>query len=274
MRVWENTTAMSDGSRGSDPGDWVRNVWRGVLGRIPGVVSTTAEPSDVVSSVDLQPSETEYTVAQGSDRRTITPFRGTVTVEELYDYRLPSAHESDDGNHQAESGPYWVSSGTVSFQRANTTISFLYDGPEGLSLVIVHDAFGVGDGGSATLRFSGLPADGEWVVKDDYYDDSETGTRAVSNHDRWDVSGDVHEIDWTWGTGRTDGGAFRPLGEAFRVTVRPSFGEDAALWNEYNDGGNEHWEFLSATGEQPRRHSLSLEEPLHLVSPGHPDAEP
>lgn len=120
-------------------------------------------------------------------------------------------------------------------------------------------------GGSATFAVSGLPADGSWVAKDDYYLDPETGEPASSNDDRWRVFGSTHLVSWTWSAVSTDGGAFRDLDGALGddgVTVDPAFDEAAERLSRNYDGRVTDWQVLSGTADDPDRHSLALDEPV------------
>jgi hypothetical protein len=219
-------------------------------------------PVTIGSSDQLGPQPT-YTVSQGETSVEVTPLSGEVPAEELYDLRLPERFEGDNGATDPGSGPYYQSVGTQDLQAESTTITFLYEGPDGLSLVVVHDTDG-GDGGSATWSVTGLPRDGNWVVKDDRYLDPDTGEPASTNYDRWDTDGTDHTIDWTWGAGGTDGGVFRDLGDAFGLTIDPAYNEDAALWDEYYTGDVVDWQFLSGGRSDPDRTSLSLDRPMTI----------
>ncbi|WP_115865720.1 hypothetical protein [Halorussus litoreus] len=194
-----------------------------------------------------------YVIEQGDQCVPITPLSGEETVEAFYDYRTPNTDPSA-----------WTYSsyGTTDLQRPETSICFLYEGPEGLSLVVVHDELNDGtNGGAATfdLAFE-HPDRGAWVVADDDYDGS-------SNYDTFSRTDSGWTVDWTWSGGRTDGGAYRPLGDDFAVTVDPAFNEDAALYGDYYEGEITDWEFLSGDRSDPDRVSLALDQPL-TIRPG------
>lgn len=214
-----------------------------------------------------------FSVTQGDDCRSVVPLWGTESVGELYDYRVPEQYGGDNGATDPGEGPYFQSNGTTDLQTLDTTISFLYLGPRGLSLVVVHDtANGGGEksGGSVTWRLRDVPADAEWVVMDDYYLDPETGRPADSNYDNWDVEGTTHDVDWTWGTAGTDGGALRTLDPRLGFTVEPAYNEAAELWGDhYGKDPIEGWQFLSFPDgrESPERIGLALDEPVS-VDPG------
>jgi hypothetical protein len=117
---------------------------------------------------------------------------------------------------------------------------------------------GGGDGGSATFEFTGLE-NGEWVVKDDLYLDPD-GTKASSNYDNWDVDSENQTIDWTWGSGGTDGGAYNALSEDFSFTINPAFNEDAELYDQFYTGDIDEWQVLSGDRDNPDRTTLDMDE--------------
>lgn len=217
-------------------------------------------------------SRGRYHVVQGDRCLPVEPLSGERPVEELYDLHIPDLYGGDNGATDT-AFPWYGSLGTQSLQRENTTITFLYDGPGGLSLVVVHGEVGEtdGEGGrgvSWTLTGATL-ADGDWVVKDDFYRRRGTDEPAATNYDRWDIDGTTHTIDWTWGDARTDGGAFRSLGDDFAVTIDPAYNEAAALWDAtYYDGRVTDWEVLSFAGGDgsPERYSLALDEAVVVRS--------
>ena len=195
-------------------------------------------------------TDAKYVVEQGGDCVPVTPLSGDETVESFYDYRTPNT---------SPSGLY-SSYGTTDLQKPETSALFLYDGPDGLSLVVLHDKLrDETPGGSVTFDFDGLTG-GEWLVGDDVYD-------APSNYDRFRQTDDGWQVDWTWSSGRSDGGVYGTLGDDFAVTVKPAFNEAAALHGEYYDGEITDWQVLSGDGDDPERVSLSMDEPI-TIRPG------
>lgn len=195
----------------------------------------------------------EFVAKQDGNCYPLKPLSGDAPVEELYDWNRST----------------FSSTGTVDLQGEDTTILFLYDGPDGLSLVIVHDRFveaadpdGDAGGGSVSFDFRKLPMDGEWVVQDDLYD-------GPQNYDRWSQYGRRASVDWTWAGNRTDGGAFRGLDVSepreLELTIVPAFNEDAALYGEYYEGRITDWQVLSGSRENPKRHSLALDEEVIIT---------
>ncbi|WP_226010799.1 PKD domain-containing protein [Halomicrobium salinisoli] len=149
---------------------------------------------------------------------------GSETVEEFYDYR-------------SGTGTKFASYGTTHLQRSQTSQLFVYDGSQGLSLVIVHDELNDGDGGgTTTFDMYGLPSDGEWAVRDDYYGED--------TDDDWVLEGSEAHVDWKWAPNRTDGGAYRGLdGNYDEIVIKPGFNEDAdhyPTWPWYYDR-TEEW---------------------------------
>jgi len=187
----------------------------------------------------------QYVLEQAGNCQPITPLTGDVPVGELYDW--------------GTGDQLFSSAGTTDLQEPETSLLFLYRGPDGLSLVIVHDKREDGTpGGSATMTFTGIPVDAEWVVQDDKYDGS-------SNYDRWEVGDTTATVDWTWDEGRTDGGALRGLAvDDLELRIEPAFGEDAALYGQYYDGEITDWVALSGTLDDPDRRALALDEPVTI----------
>lgn len=210
--------------------------------------------------------QSEYILVQGDTCVPIRPMGLQVPVDTFYDYELPRKHVSEANGASVGDTAQYASAGTRDLQRAQTSLLFLYQGPQGLSLVAVHGSVGSSDGGSVTFRLTGLPEGGDWVVKDDLYRNPDTGDKASTNYDRWDVDGTDHRIDWTWGSGGTDGGVFRGLGDDFEVVMDPAFNGDAALHDKHYEGTVTDWEFLSGSTDSPVRVSLSLDEPIRIMT--------
>ncbi|WP_415382976.1 hypothetical protein [Halosimplex sp. TS25] len=205
-----------------------------------------------------------YAVEQGDERYEITPLSGSEPVESFYDLRIPEKYVGENGATDPGEGPYYMSVGTRDLQRPSTSLLFFYDGPDGVSLVVVHDADG-DDGGSATWTVSGVPASAEWLVKDDFYL-FESGERPESNYDNWDTDGSNHRIDWTWGATRGDGGVLGYLDPGASIGINPQFNEEAALYGEHYEGDIDEWQLLSADGEGGvTRSTLDLGAPITVA---------
>lgn len=210
-----------------------------------------------------------FSVGQGGECRPVVPLVGDATVEELYDLRIPGQFTGDNGASDPGEGPYFQSNGTTDLQRDDITVTFLYLGPEGLSLVVVHDsgAGGSDDGGAVSWTLEGVPERAEWAVMDDHYLDPDTGEQAGSNHDRWDTDGETHTVDWTWGSAGTDGGALRTPDPDLGLTIRPAFNDAAALWGDYYaEDPIQEWHVLSFPEgrDAPERSTLALDEPVTI----------
>ena len=212
-------------------------------------------------------NEGSFQVAQGDRTFAVEPLSGDRPVEEFYGFKLPDQY-AGTGAARRSSGAFYQSTGTASLQRESTTITFLYDGPNGLSLVVVHDApTPGGDGGSATWELFVRPADAEWLVRDDAYWDAETGERAPTNYDRWATDGARHRIDWTWSAGATDGGVLGYLRRQTAIRIRPAYNERAALSGDHYAGEVTDWQFLSGDPADPDRTALALDEPVAITGP-------
>ena len=206
-----------------------------------------------------------FTISQGGRSYEVTPLSGSMPVEELYDLRIPSQFGGDNGATDPGTGPYFTSVGTTALQRESTTITFLYDGPNGLSLVVVHDKAG-GTGGSASWTVSGSLGGTEWLVKDDFYTDTSTGDPADTNYDRWQLDGTEDEIDWTWSANATDGGVIGYLDDGVEVVIQPTYGSAAALAGQYYTGTVDAWQFLSGDIDSPDRIDLALDNTVEIRS--------
>ena len=217
------------------------------------------------AQISAEEDPAEYTASQDGEITVIEPLSGDIPVEELYDFRLPDRYDNEatrnatNGATFPGNGPYYGSVGTEDIQQGDTSIMFLYEGPDGLSFVVVHEGEGSDDGGSATFEITDLNSDGEWVVKDDLYLDSD-GTLASSNYDRWNTSSNPQTIDWTWGGGGSDGGAFQTLPNDFEFTIDPAFNENSELYEQFYNGDVDEWQVLSGDLDNPNRTNLDLDE--------------
>jgi hypothetical protein len=164
----------------------------------PGIYDENAFGDPLCGANENAPTESQssraFTIEQGSISAQIAAFDRTESIESAFDY----------------SG---FTSG-LRLQKADTARLFLYKGPNGLSLGTIIDSVDSSDGGSAKYEIEGLPAGGQWVVRDD--------------------SGDIYgdSPSWSWADGgNTDGGAFRGgLNDDFEieVTVQLNEGRDEA----------------------------------------------
>ncbi|WP_276300366.1 hypothetical protein [Halorussus lipolyticus] len=196
---------------------------------------------------------TEYVIEQGDQCIPVTPLSGEESAESFYDYRTPNT---------SPSGATYSSYGTRGLQRAETSICFLYDGPEGLSLVVVHDKLRDGTPGGAVTFDLNLanPDRGSWLVGDDDYD-------APTNYDTFARTDTGWRVDWTWAEARSDGGVYGLLGEDFALTIDPSFNRQAALYDDHYEGELTDWQFLTGDRTDPERISLAMDRPV-TIRPG------
>jgi predicted ribosomally synthesized peptide with SipW-like signal peptide len=240
------------------------------IGYNPGDVlqESTLEKQYFSQSAQIT-AETEYTATQGDTTVELEPIEGDETVQEFYDFRLPDRYDSEDNRNATNgasfpgSGPYYGSAGTEDIQQGDTSIMFLYEGPDGLSFVVVHEGDGSSDGGSASFQITDLNGNGEWVVKDDLYLGSD-GTLASSNYDRWYTTTNTQTIDWTWGGGGSDGGAFQTLSDNFEFTISPSFNEESELYEQFYNGDVDEWQVISGNRNNPDRTTLNMSEEVTI----------
>jgi hypothetical protein len=195
-----------------------------------------------------------YVVIQGEECRPIEPLgNGTESVETFYDYRSPDTDPS---------GWYETYGEARELLREDTSQVFLYRGSEGLNLVFLHDGVGSNttSGGTLEAEISGLPAGGEWAVRDDEYEGQDDDT--------FD-GGSEASASWAWNQGsRTDGGAFSLKGgdwEAF--TIEMAFNEASSQypyekWNGEPEA-NEIDSWIARSGGET--YELAMDEPITIA---------
>ena len=207
-----------------------------------GVISSAEAGVGVTGTSGDDSSSESYVIQQGDRCIPITPLEYRDTeITEFYGYE-PSLSAENPRQSQTP----------VGLEENGVSQLFLYRGPEGLSLVVIH---GDETGGAATFTISGLPEDGEWTVQDDSYDGAT---------DEFDVDQDPAVIDWAWGSARrNDGGAFTGLGDEFEVTIEPAF-NDAATLEPFSQGDIESWRVLSGDISDLETTELSLDEPVTI----------
>ena len=208
-------------------------------------------------------TERVYRVKQGSREFEVDLLVGDTPVRELYDLRIPNYYSGDNGATDPGEGPYYESVGLSYLLEESSTVMFLYDGPNGVSLVAVHG--GGNSDGNVTWRVTGVPSTATWLVKDDLYTYSDTGELAQSNNDRWDVRGSEHVIDWTWRNSQTDGGVLGYLDGEFSITIYPAYNEAATLYGELYEGDVASWQMLTGGWDSLTRVSLNLTDPVTVT---------
>lgn len=190
----------------------------------------------------------DFAVRQGEECIPIEPLSfEDESIEEFYGYEP----DEDAENPRQPNFP-------VALEEAQTSRLFLYEGPDGLSLVFVHG----GDddpGGAASFEITGLDDDVEWLVEDDGYEGAT---------DQFSLEDETATADWAWGAeGRNDGGALGYLDDDFELSIDPRFNEDAEL--EPFDGEEavvEQWQVLSGDVDDPEVTDLSLDQPIEISS--------
>ena len=225
---------------------------RGVLQFLGlAAAGATLPAGQAVSGEDDQ----TYALYQDGECIEIEPLWGTEPAEDFYAYAYPM---DEYYGTLGIDGTSFSSEGTVELQRDNTSLLFLYKGPDGLSLFVVHGHLDGedDDGGTVSFTIDGLPEDGEWIVRDDYRLDEDGNEVSTDN---WDVEKSPHVIDWMYQSGRTDGGVFWPLCEAFEFRIEPTFNEAAYFGDEYERGPITQWEVLSGNLDDPDRYALQLD---------------
>ncbi|UPV76851.1 PKD domain-containing protein (plasmid) [Halorussus limi] len=179
-----------------------------------------------------------FHVVQGEECYEITALGdGNRTVSEFYGYR-------------SGAGTLYGSYGERSraIQQNQVSHLFVYEGEQGLSLVMLHDELDSSRGGAASFSVSGLPADRVWAVEDDDY----------PNRDDNFVHGETNStLHWMWGDGRTDGAAVRGIsGEFDAITVDAEWGENSWAYRNRSNPWRfatddvEEWHLRSGTGEE------------------------
>ena len=219
-----------------------------------------------VSSANAQSGTThQYSLSQDGKCIPITPLtmKG-LPAKQFYDYRNPDT---------SPSSYKYASFGTKSLQRKDTSILFLYKGPQKLNLIAVHGDINGGDGGAVTFRMSGLPVHGKFIVKDDKYP-------AKTNHDVWEYSkhrnwkgkeSATANVSWAYQKNRADGMVYGGLGKNFSITINPQFNQQAELSGLSNDntayqGEIKQWEVLSGDVNDPTRTKLNMNKPVTISS--------
>ncbi|WP_049971046.1 hypothetical protein [Haladaptatus cibarius] len=232
---------------------------------VKATIASTAVLGGVSSTGAAQSNgNTQFAIKQGGNCIPIEPLSlSGLPVEEFYDYRTP---DTDPMSYK------YASFGTESLQRDDTSIMFLYDGPKGLSLVMVHDKLDSDGGGAVSFRITNLPVQGKFVVKDDSYDDSTNhDTFDYSKHRNWNGKETANAtIHWTWQGGRSDGAVYRGLGNDFEFTIHPQFNGQALLsgqGSEY-EGQVNKWEVLSGNANNPTRTKLKMNQKATITANG------
>ena len=208
-----------------------------------------------------------YVVKQGGQCHEVTALGdGTQSVSDFYDYRTPNTDPSSNS---------YSSFGTEHLQQNQVSQLFLYNGSEGVSLVMLHDKMRDGPSASTTtFRLSGLPDSREWIVEDDDY---------PNRDDEFIHNGTESTIHWKWAKHRNDGAVVRGLedtGSYSAIQIDPGFNEEAAYWGNQpgdwpysGDSANrtDAWRLITQPGQNStsagQRVDLSMGQNL-TIEPG------
>lgn len=186
-----------------------------------------------------------YRLVQGGTEYAVTPVTYTaggspVSIEDFYNYA--AAPNLGGSNTPLELEENFRSRMFLYHDETTTT--------GGLYLVILHDDNSNEAGGTksrqAFFQFSGLPADGSWVVDED--------------NDPSEDLGDAVDFYWQWFPRWSDGGAFGALAcdpesdTGFSITVTPDFdpNPDGDSFNLVASDpwlAADGWEFFDAAGD-------------------------
>jgi PKD repeat protein len=177
------------------------------------------------------PSAREIALRQDGEEYRVVALSNGQRIEQFYDY----------GNAKINS--------PLPIAKSDHSRLFFWDGPEGLSLVVLHDKGRDGSGAAVSFDFEGLYSNGSWVVKDD--------------------SGDFTnrtQADWAWNERKTDGGAFRGGLYDRQLTIDPRFNE-AARSSPLSPGSIDTWEVLTGQATDPRALTLEMNESVTIEFP-------
>jgi hypothetical protein len=177
------------------------------------------------------PNAREIVLRQDGEEYRVIALSNGQRIEQFYDY----------GNAKINS--------PLPIAKSDHSRLFFWDGPEGLSLVVLHDKGNDGSGGAVSFDFEGLSSSGSWVVKDD--------------------SGDFTsrtQADWTWNRFKTDGGAFRGGLYDRQLTIDPRF-NGAARKSPFAPGRIDTWEVLTGQATNPQALTLEKNDPVTIEFP-------
>lgn len=214
-----------DGDTGGSGDRWGGDGDDGVdrRGFLKGTVGSTLAVAGLPALTREAAAQRTVVVEQGDERYEVTPLSNGERIEDFYSYRRfghPHSHTTTD------------------IERSDVSELFLWEGPEGLSLVVLHDDRYDSGGGQVTFEFAGLPDDGGWAVRDD-----NPGNDTYYGRSR---------VFWQWGSSHTDGAAYRDVSGA-EVTVTPDF-----------DFGIDSWQLLSGDAADPERIELDMSQEVTI----------
>ncbi|MFB6163502.1 MAG: hypothetical protein ABEJ86_08730, partial [Halococcoides sp.] len=187
-----------------------------------------------------EPSARKITVEQANRSLEVVPLSNGQQIEDFYSYGKSDINNPDE----------------FPIPKQRTSRMFFWSGPNGISLVMVHDSDADSDtaGGAVSMSFDRLPEAGSWAVRDD---------------DPGNDEYEMQHVDWHWGGPKTDGGAFRGGLTNHTITIDPAFNRSAEL--SYDVSGTiDRWEVLTGQATAPENHSLALTENVTVHIPDAP----
>lgn len=211
------------------------------LGLLVVLVAVFGLPS-VVDETAAASSSPGFTVRQGETTFEATPLSNGETAEGFYGYWSAESHT------------------TTGVERPRTSLAFLWEGPYGISLVLIHGGPDDDDGGAVSMAFDGLPS-GSWDVRDDWGD--------------WEKSRNPPtKIDWAWHGDHNDGGVYGgDFGASTSLTIDPAFNLDAER-DPLSRGVVTEWQFLTGDPADPERITLDMSQPLEIFGGDLPPTDP
>lgn len=203
---------------------------RGYLAGLGGIAACLGGGGVLLSRGETD-EEPRYLLQQGYLRWQVDPVvQSERTVEEFYGY----------------------SDGTANLRTDLTKLDaasrlFIYEGPVDSSLVFLHGSPDASNGGRAKFSMSGLSrSKGDWAVRDD-----PTGTD--DDFEPWE--GGNQKVDWEWGPGDTDGGAYWGVLDRSDYTIKV---------NPKELSGVDSWRFITGDADDPEYVDLSTAKPAKL----------
>jgi hypothetical protein len=186
-----------------------------------------------------EPTARKITVEQDGRSFQVVPLSNGQNIRRFYDY----------GDAEINS--------PLPIAKSDKSRLFFWSGPNGLSLVTVHDKPRDGSGAAVSFDFEGLPTgDGRWIVEDD----------------GGDFNDGPASPDWTWTRDNTDGGAFRGGLTNSTITITPKFNEKAER-DPLTPGELDGWQVLTGRATDPSNESLALDEPATISVPDDPSED-
>ncbi|MEE8195179.1 MAG: hypothetical protein V3T91_02035, partial [Candidatus Bipolaricaulota bacterium] len=151
-----------------------------------------------LSVMAVAQGEYSYVVRQGGEQVRIEPIKSVLGVVDYYDYDAESFQSANLALHET-----------------STIVMFLYEDTTTKMLSLFMLVGGpAGVGGTARVSMSGVPADAEFLVKDDEFD----------FYDTWKLTPPTAIVSWGWSEGKCDGMVLGPLAAEvdLEIVIDPS----------------------------------------------------